>query len=108
MEPCCLEPFFVKISMKRGSSAVILLTVAQLQRPLPGPHVVPPHRGIPARRPQTVGVIVARGLQAGHAVVHVVQDTADFLQGCGVEEAEGVVGGDGGEAAVYGDDLVDV
>ena len=120
---------------------LLTVTAAEFHRHLllmPDPQIKPPHHPIPTGRPNqtptlstttttttvvvvVVIVILRASLQTRHAFVHRVRDVGRFnniyiAEGPGVEEAEGVVGGDGGEVSggvvvgskVYGDDFVDV
>lgn len=113
---------------------LLTVTAAEFHRHhllMPNPQIKPPHHPVPTGRPyQTpptlsttivVVVIPRASLQTRHAFVHRVRDVCGFdnvyiAEGPGVEEAEGVVGGDCGEVSgggvvgskVYGDDFVDV
>ena len=89
-EQCCLRN--PSISLTVVAAFRRLLTVAELHGLLPNTQVVPSHHSISACRQQTIGIMV-HSLQAGYAVMHILQDsTGDFSQGLGINKTEGVVG----------------
>ena len=89
MEHCCLKRSSILIGTIMSS--LHLLTVAKSHGFLPISHVVSLHRSVSACRQQTVGVMV-HGLQAGHAIMHIVHDsTGDFPQGFEIKETERVI-----------------
>lgn len=108
---------------------ILTVTAAQFHRRhhlllllVPDPQIKPPHHAVPTGRPyQTPPTILIRALQTRHAFMHRVRDriNIDVVEDPGVEEAEGVVGGDcgdvggvvgggGGGGGVDGDDFIDV